>query len=37
MNQIYGREIYPVKKKNVFQSFTADESWKKPQSDKGGI
>ncbi|MBU8769185.1 lysine N(6)-hydroxylase/L-ornithine N(5)-oxygenase family protein [Cytobacillus oceanisediminis] len=28
MNQIYGREIYPVKKKNVFQSFTADESWK---------
>lgn len=29
MNQIYGTEIYQVNKKNVFQSFEADESWKK--------
>lgn len=28
INQIYGREIYPVNKKNVFQSFAAHESWK---------
>ncbi|MEH6986338.1 lysine N(6)-hydroxylase/L-ornithine N(5)-oxygenase family protein [Cytobacillus firmus] len=28
INQVYGREVYQVNKKNVFQSFEADESWK---------